>query len=109
MHPSAATVAGRVESHGGAGGDRNKPSEIIGKNYLLRLAANVEGAAATGAFAEAERLAKEAQGALSQAGDGAGSKLAFYALLLARKGDASGLRETATRMRAAAGGEGEEE
>jgi signal transduction histidine kinase len=74
-------------------------------NGLLRLLADtIERAAASGSFAEAERAAKEAQGALAAAGDGDGSRLAFSTLLLARKGDASGLKDAASRMRAASAG-----
>ena len=90
------------------GDDRGRTAGIVERRLLLNLAAGVEGAAAAGAFAEAEWLAKEAQGALSEVGDGAGSKLAFAALLLARKGDTIGLKDTALRMRATAGSQGEE-
>lgn len=88
-----AAVAGRrwmaVDAEGGAG-----------NGLLRRLADTIERAAAAGSFAEAERAAKEAQGALAEAGDGDGSRLAFSTLLLARKGDASGLKDAASRMRA---------
>ena len=68
----------------------------------------MDGAVAIGAFTEAEKAAKDAQGALASVGDDAGFKLAFSALLLARKGDAPGLKEAASRMRAAVSGKGVE-
>jgi signal transduction histidine kinase len=87
---------------------RFSAAEAAGNGFLRRLAESIEDALAAGSFAEAERAAKGAQGALAEAGDGTGSRLAFSALLLARKGDAPGLKDAASRMRAASTGEGEE-
>ncbi len=78
------------------------------QSILRKLAKTVDGAVAIGAFTEAEKAAKDAQGALASVGDDAGFKLAFSALLLARKGDAPGLKEAASRMRAAVSGKGVE-
>jgi len=94
-------------------GDSGKPRDAASaegspQSILRKLAKIVDGAVAIGAFTEAEKAAKDAQGALSLVGDDAGFKLAFSALLLARKGDAPGLRDAAARMRAAISGKGVE-
>jgi signal transduction histidine kinase len=81
-------------------------STAEGKTILLRLADVLDAAAATGSFAVAERKAKEAQSVF--AGDAFGSRLAFSALLLARKGDAAALEDAAAKMRAVASEKGEE-
>jgi hypothetical protein len=52
-----------------------------------------------GAFAHAELEAKGAQGALIEAGDKEGSKLAFAALLSARKGNLEALKGSVARIR----------
>jgi signal transduction histidine kinase len=93
-----------TESQGCSGeepGPRSAASFAIQEAGILAgLADALESAAASKAFATAERKAKDAQDALREAGDSAGSRLAFSALLHARKGDAEGLREAASRMRA---------
>jgi signal transduction histidine kinase len=76
-----------------------------GAAILRSLAEALDAAAATGAFEEAEREAKAAQVAVAR--EGAAERLVFSALLLARKGDATGLKDAASRMRASAGGKGE--
>ncbi len=78
-------------------------SDASSASFLLRAADNLE-AAAAGSFAAAEREAKDAQVELAASGDMAGSRIAFSALLHARKGDAAGLREAIARMRANASG-----
>jgi hypothetical protein len=70
-----------------------------GKGILERLASALERAAVEAAFGDAEREAKIAQGSLSEAGDMDGSRLAFVALLSARKGDAAAIKAAAARMR----------
>jgi hypothetical protein len=70
---------------------------------LLGLVKAIESAMENGSFAAAERAAKDAQGELSEAGDAAAARLAFSALLNARKADRTGLAEAVAKMRAFAG------
>ena len=85
----------------GARGQGRLPGPVSreGRGALEGLAAALERAAADGDFERAEREAKAAQGALFGAGESEGSRLAFAALLSARKGDAGGLRTAAAKMR----------
>jgi signal transduction histidine kinase len=92
--------------------DASSALPSAGDGILERLASVLDVAADEGAFARAEREAKSAQSALIEAKDKEGSRLAFAALLSARKGNRDALkgnvariRETA-RMREVAGREG---
>ncbi len=58
---------------------------------LLRLASILGTAVSSAAYSDAEREAKEAQGRLDRMGEARGSRLAFAALLAARKGDSETL------------------
>lgn len=48
---------------------------------------------------EAERMAKEIQNALLEAGDSEGAKVAFQALLAARRGDLAATKSAIARAR----------
>ena len=82
----------------GSGATEVRPA-MPDKGILARLADALDKAVASGAFSMAEREAKAAQTALLKEGNGTGARLAFSALLLARKGDVAGLREAGSRMR----------
>jgi hypothetical protein len=73
-----------------------------GRGILARLATALEKLASHDAYADAEREAKDAQGALIAAGDTEGSKLAFTALLSIRKGDISAIKTSIARIRGVA-------
>jgi signal transduction histidine kinase len=66
--------------------------EDRGEGPLARLLAVLERALESKAFGEAERQAREAHDELDAAGDKQGAKLAFSALLSARKGDHKSLK-----------------
>jgi signal transduction histidine kinase len=68
------------------------------RRIVERLAAALERAAKGGAFTEAEREAKEAQGALIEAGEKEVSSLAFAALLSARRGDGKALNGVVAKL-----------
>jgi t-SNARE complex subunit (syntaxin) len=55
-------------------------------------------------FAAAERESKSLKEAFAVSGDRDGARIAFAALLLARKGDAQGLLDVASRARSASRG-----
>jgi signal transduction histidine kinase len=80
---------------------------------LAKFADFLDRAVDAGAFSSIEQAAKDAQRELAESGDAVGERLAFSALLQERKGDAVGLRNTASRLRAiadklaASGGEGD--
>ena len=79
---------------------------------LGSLARLLEGFSDEAGLEEAERGIKEGRDRLVEEGQEEGAKLALSALLLARKGDAAGLRALAGRVRALAGrslGEGPED
>jgi signal transduction histidine kinase len=78
------------------------PAEGLGR--LASLADLLDGAASAGAFDVAERAAKAAQFELASKGDPAGAKLAFSALLGARRADAAAIGEIASRMRSVESG-----
>jgi signal transduction histidine kinase len=69
------------------------------RGVLQRLAEVIERSLTTGAFVEIEREARDARDILETAGGKVGSKLAFSALLSARKGDSKKLRDLSDKMR----------
>jgi signal transduction histidine kinase len=95
---AAKAPADRVESDSGT-----KPAAAWSgeMSVLARLALALERTVSVGSFAEAEREAKDAQGALDSVGDRAGSRLAFAALLAARRADTTGLSGLAVKIREA--------
>ena len=95
-------MSGQPESRSGNSNPsaNNVPTVVPDKGILTRLADTLDKAVAVGAFSIVEREAKAAQSALLKEGNGTGARLAFSALLLARKGDAVGLREASSRIRA---------
>jgi two-component system, sensor histidine kinase len=93
-------AACRADVRGAAGSPGPRvAAPPAGGGASTRAVEALERAAAAGALDEAERWAKEAQGALLEAGDKEGSRLAFAALLAARKGDIEAMRATIARMR----------
>jgi hypothetical protein len=83
--PGAAPI---VATQGAASGDT-----------VLALARALEGAASTGAFAQAERVSREAREDAEISESTALSRAVFSALLYARKRDAAGLRKAASVLR----------
>lgn len=73
---------------------------------LERLATVLETASAQGGLAAAEREVKSVKDAFAESGDRDGARIAFAALLLARKGDIEGLRQVASKARAASASRG---
>lgn len=69
------------------------------RNLLERLACVLEIASAQKSFSAAERESKSVKEACAESGDRDGARIAFAALLLARKGDAQGLLDVAYRAR----------
>jgi signal transduction histidine kinase len=82
--------------------DRERKVAIEGASGVSfsELAEALDAAASTGSFAAAERVAKDAKDSLTISGSASGARAAFSALLYARKGDAAGLKEAASRLRA---------
>jgi signal transduction histidine kinase len=70
-----------------------------GDNPLARLSVVLERALESKAFGEAERHARTVHDELDAAGDKKGAKLAFSALLSARKGDEKSLKDITTKLR----------
>ncbi len=66
---------------------------------LERLAGVLEAASAQRSFSVAERESKSVKEACAESGDRDGARIAFAALLLARKGDAEGLMSVAMKAR----------
>ena len=89
----------------GRGADRKseeigaRPAKDEARSPIARLASLLERAASTGSFMDAEREAKDMQDSLAQAGDIKGSRLAFAALLSARKRDAAALKLATAKLR----------
>jgi signal transduction histidine kinase len=81
----------------------NREPEVSGQQKALldRLAGVLERASTQRSFAAAERESKTLKDAFAESGDRDGARIAFAALLLARKGDAEGLLEVASRARLA--------
>jgi len=69
------------------------------RNLLERLAGVLEAASAQKSFSTAERESKSVKEACAESGDRDGARIAFAALLLARKGDAEGLMDVALKAR----------
>jgi len=92
------------------GGSRRSPTgkPPRGDSLLARLADRLDRAAIDGRFDLAERAIKAIKDELSKKRDEAGERLALSALLLARKGDAEGIRSLAERLRSAPGADGDE-
>lgn len=98
----AALAVSRASESSSARPENLSPSADVapvGKGILARLAVGLEKAAGRGAYADAEREAKDAQDALIEAGDREGSKLAFAALLSARKGNLEALKRSVEKIR----------
>jgi signal transduction histidine kinase len=98
---AALAVSRASESSSAKPESLSPPADIapVGKGILARLAVGLEKAAGRGAYADAEREAKDAQDALIEAGDREGSKLAFAALLSARKGNLEALKRSVEKIR----------
>lgn len=79
-------------------------SSATAKRLLAALAERMELAVTEARLDLAERAIKGIRDELFEAGDGEGERLAFSALLLARKGDIEGVRKLARRVRSAAAG-----
>jgi signal transduction histidine kinase len=96
----------------GGGNDRTPPETSVDaavsrqRALLERLANVLEAASAHGSFTAAEREVKSVKDAFAESGDRNGARIAFAALLLARKGDAEGLREVASKARSASRSQG---
>lgn len=75
------------------------PAKGEARSPITRLASFLEKAASTGSFSDAEREAKDMQDSLAQAGDIKGSRLAFAALLSARKRDVAALKLATAKLR----------
>jgi signal transduction histidine kinase len=99
---AALAVAGERERGAEARRESSVGVSPGGRAILDRLAASLEIAAKGHAFDDAEREAKAAQESLIASGDREGSKMAFAALLSARKGDQNSMAITVERIRRAA-------
>jgi hypothetical protein len=74
-----------------------------GSGEKLTSLADALESALEGAYTLAERAAKDAQDGFSQAGADAEARLAFSAVRHARRGDAAGIKEVISRLRAIIG------
>ena len=103
QRPREAQAPGkRPAAPGGASPKDTARSAALGASSgdtVLALARAFEGAASTGAFAQAERIAREARENSGISESTALSKAVFSALLNARKQDAMGLRKAALVLR----------
>jgi signal transduction histidine kinase len=70
-----------------------------GKKELARLAKALERDIEENSLEEAERIAKEAQNVLLEAGDAEGARIAFAGLLAARRGDLKTTRTSIEKIR----------
>jgi nitrogen-specific signal transduction histidine kinase len=99
-------LSGPIPRNGAAVSRRTLPRKCVSRRpgdagILPQLSERIDRDIADARLDLAERAIKGMKDKLSESGDEEGARLAFSALLLARKGDAEGMRRLAERIRAA--------